>query len=433
MKTYILLGFKFLILLFLTNSTNAQILKNLDKRIERKIERAVDRKIDRHIDKTINSADKKSDEAIKKGKKTVVTGNDKTSSKNSRTGSLEENDIEESGENEVNFVRGNRIIFNDNFDKDAIGDFPAKWNSTKGGEVKKLSGFANKFLKIPADAIVSVELKKVLPENFTLEFDMIIPSDINYRMAGFGFGNKPQGISYLLSSRSGYHFSFHNIENQPAFTGLKYGTYNIGTSLQKIDYKAHLNKVIKVQMIANGKRIRMYVDGRKMVDETSNFAPDFRKAFYFSASTHGQKETKLNYFYISNVVLAESSMDERSQVLKELLENGEFTTNDILFATNSDKIQASSNEIISQIVDAMKQSSDLKLKIIGHTDSDGDDNANMTLSKKRANAVKMKMVSLGISPSRLQTDGKGESEPIESNDDNAGKAKNRRVVFIKTN
>ncbi len=339
----------------------------------------------------------------------------------------------ESEENEINFVRGNRIIFEDNFSKDALGDFPARWSSNRGGEVKKLNGFDNKFLKIPADAVVNVELKQALPENFTVEFDLIIPGDINFRMAGFGFGAKPQAISYLLSSRSAYHFTFHNIENQPSVTGLKYGTYAIGPTVQRVNYIAALNKVIKVQMIANGKRIRLYVDGKKMVDETSNFAPDFRKAFYFCAPTHGHKETKLNFFYISNVVLAESGKDERSQVLKQLMENGEFTTNDILFAPASDKIQASSNVIISEIVDAMKQSPSLNLKIVGHTDSDGEDNANLLLSKKRATAVKMKMVGMGVSASRLQIDGKGESEPVETNDDNEGKAKNRRVVFIKTN
>jgi len=86
------------------------------------------------------------------------------------------------------------------------------------------------------------------------------------------------------------------------------------------------------------------------------------------------------------VVLAEAGTDRRSKVLKDLMENGSFSTNAILFATNSDKIQVSSNEIIQEIAEALKESKELKLQIIGHTDNDGDDAKNLLLSKKRAAA-----------------------------------------------
>jgi outer membrane protein OmpA-like peptidoglycan-associated protein len=70
--------------------------------------------------------------------------------------------------------------------------------------------------------------------------------------------------------------------------------------------------------------------------------------------------------------------------------------------------------------------------IVGHTDSDGDDAANMDLSKRRAASVKSALVSeFKIDTSRLDTDGKGESQPIDKNDNPAGKANNRRVEFIR--
>jgi len=90
----------------------------------------------------------------------------------------------------------------------------------------------------------------------------------------------------------------------------------------------------------------------KEVDMPTSFDVAFRKNFLFSATTHGAADSKLNYFYISNVVLAEAGTYRRSKVLKDLVENGSFSTNAILFATNSDKIQASSNEIIQQIAAA---------------------------------------------------------------------------------
>ena len=68
-----------------------------------------------------------------------------------------------------------------------------------------------------------------------------------------------------------------------------------------------------------------------------------------------------------------------------------------------------------------------KLEITGHTDSQGDDTANMLLSKKRAESVKAYLVSQGIDPTRFITLYFGETKPIASNDTTDGRQKNRRV------
>ncbi len=341
--------------------------------------------------------------------------------------------LEETAESEEGFLPGGRIIFSDNFEKDALGDFPAKWNSTKAGEVKKLKGFENKFLKISDGAVVGPQLTKELPLHFTIEYDLIVPDDVPMRMAGVGFGTKPFPISYMLSSKDGLVFSFHSFANG-INEGLKFGTKNEYTNqpgLQKIAYKTPVNQVIKVAIAVNGTRIRFFVDGAKMVDMPTAFNPLFRKAFFFCPSTHGAKESKLNYFYISNLVIAEATTDRRSQVIKDLMEKGSVSTTAITFASNSDKLTPESGQIIQQFADFMKESDKMKLKIIGHTDSDGDDASNLSLSKKRAAAVKAKMVELGVEAARLQTDGKGEQEPVADNKSEGGKVKNRRVEFVK--
>ena len=346
-----------------------------------------------------------------------------------QTGSLEE----KTTETETPFERGSRIIFQDDFEKDAIGDFPAKWNTSKSGEIKKLTGLNNKFLKINDGAIVNVQLTKLLPVNFTVEFDLIVPNDIPIRFASFGFGSKPIKIDWLLAPKEAVVFSFHS--NQKRFSqGLKFGTQKFSSTdfkLKSLDYNTALNKVIKVGIVVNDKRIRLYADGSKLIDMPNSFDASFRKNFFFNATTHGSVESKLNYFYISNVTLAEAGIDRRSSVLKHLMEKGSFSTNAILFATNSDKIQAGSNEVLQQIVAALKESKSLKLQIIGHTDNDGDDATNLLLSKKRAAAVKATLVSMGIAATRLTTDGKGESTPVADNTSTEGKSQNRRVEFIK--
>jgi outer membrane protein OmpA-like peptidoglycan-associated protein len=80
----------------------------------------------------------------------------------------------------------------------------------------------------------------------------------------------------------------------------------------------------------------------------------------------------------------------------------------------------------------LKENEAVKIKIIGHTDSDGDDSKNMELSKKRAESVKNALMSeFQISSARMETDGRGESMPVGKNDTPVGKAQNRRVEFIK--
>jgi OmpA-OmpF porin, OOP family len=74
----------------------------------------------------------------------------------------------------------------------------------------------------------------------------------------------------------------------------------------------------------------------------------------------------------------------------------------------------------------------VKVRIVGHTDSDGDDNSNLDLSKRRAASVKSSLASeFGIEEARMETDGKGETEPVSDNNTPQGKANNRRVEFIK--
>ena len=80
----------------------------------------------------------------------------------------------------------------------------------------------------------------------------------------------------------------------------------------------------------------------------------------------------------------------------------------------------------------LKENSGIRVKVLGHTSSDGDDNANMELSRKRAAAVKDLLVSeFGIDASRIETEGKGETQPIADNKTREGKIANRRVEFVK--
>ena len=89
--------------------------------------------------------------------------------------------------------------------------------------------------------------------------------------------------------------------------------------------------------------------------------------------------------------------------------------------------------VIRQISQVLQQDPELKLNIIGHTDGDGDEEANLILSEERAAAVKNVLVDVyGVASDRLQTEGRGEQEPAEENNSPEGKAKNRRVEFVRS-
>ena len=86
---------------------------------------------------------------------------------------------------------------------------------------------------------------------------------------------------------------------------------------------------------------------------------------------------------------------------------------------------------INDIVKLMNSNNELKFEIGGHTDSDGDDNFNLTLSQNRAEAVKKILVELGIQEQRLIAKGYGEKKPLYENSTPDQKANNRRVEFKK--
>jgi len=115
-----------------------------------------------------------------------------------------------------------------------------------------------------------------------------------------------------------------------------------------------------------------------------------------------------------------------------LIEEGSFSTSAILFDVNTATLKPESFGVIKEIGSLLKEHSTVKIRIIGHTDSDGSNAANVALSQKRAAAVKDALVNeLGIAPERMETDGKGESKPLADNKTKEGKAANRRVEFIK--
>jgi len=103
---------------------------------------------------------------------------------------------------------------------------------------------------------------------------------------------------------------------------------------------------------------------------------------------------------------------------------------DILFATDSFAVRSDLRRDLNTVASNLQAYPDSTIQIVGHTDSDGDAAYNQQLSERRANSVADVLLDAGIPFSRIQTFGRGESQPLASNLDPAGKSENRRVEIV---
>ena len=106
----------------------------------------------------------------------------------------------------------------------------------------------------------------------------------------------------------------------------------------------------------------------------------------------------------------------------------------ILFAVNSSTLNQTSRNALTQFANTLKTYPDTDVQIFGHTDSSGNDNINIPLSKDRAGSVQTFLRGQGIENSRMVAEGLGSSQPVADNSTTAGRTLNRRVeIFILPN
>ena len=400
-------------------------LKNFDKRVENKVKRKIDQKADRAIDKALDKGEKEIDEEINEGLK----GDKKEGPPEKNTADPDEaqasdNALQESKKSD--FVPGEKVLFSEHFEKDAISDFPAAWNTTGSGEIVNINNVPGKWLSIPQKTLTYPEHVSKLPENFTIEFDLLIPTEKRPPIT-FGFTESKNPVKEGLNYKKLFYFRIDHAQN---LIGSTNRYYSGGENNQTLKASELAGKPIHVGMSINKTRIRLYINGEKLFDLPRAFEPEtIRNAFFFRSSDITSEK---NPFHVTNIRIAESGTDARSGIIKDLMEKGSVSTNEIQFDFNSDKIKPSSHEILNTFGEALKQHQDLRIRIVGHTDNIGKDDYNKELSAKRAEAVKAYLnANFGISSDRLQTEGKGASSPSVPNTTEEGRAKNRRVEFIK--
>ena len=137
------------------------------------------------------------------------------------------------------------------------------------------------------------------------------------------------------------------------------------------------------------------------------------------------------------------NMDKQAKEIKETLPGAEvervgegikvtMKENMVNFGFDSSDLTPAAKANLDKLAQVLKNNMDTNINIYGHTDSKGTDAYNLSLSERRAAAVKNYLVSQGVSAGRMFTMGVGEKEPVASNDTDAGRAENRRVEFAIT-
>jgi len=315
-----------------------------------------------------------------------------------------DNDTTGSNENlkvwsKYDFVSGEKVIFEDNLEGEKHGEFPSKWNLNSGNaEIAKL-GDDNviAFMKNQTEIFPLMKTKEYLPEVFTVEFDIYI-----YNKGNEAYYVNLKNLKQMLIRTT--KVALGKIEGEPDKDSRGSGWHHIALSF-------------------NQRALKVYFDHTRVLN-----IPNVEKrptSFTISALSHGAK--KGDPSMIKSIRIAEGGVE----LYDKLMTDGRIITRGIYFDIGKATIKPASMGVINEIAGLMKDHPEIKFSIEGHTDSDGDDVFNKTLSENRAESVKEALVSLGIELSRFETVGWGESKPLNSNLTPEEKANNRRVEFVK--
>ncbi len=328
------------------------------------------------------------------------------------------------------FVPGENTILYEDFASDVVGDFPARWNTNVSGEIVTVNSAQGKWFKLKEGGGFIPDGISNLPDNFTVEFDVILKHNEAMNPGGFYFditdGQSRNQLSDLYPGSSGVRLYIDpRVYRAMNFSDGDYG--KISPTAENSIIFQNQGTPVRISIWRQKQRIRLYVNEAKLFD-LPRVLPENTMVNLLRFSTWDTGLDPEEDALISNLRVAVGAPDMRSKLVTE----GSLVTQGILFDVNSDKIKPESAGTLKGIADILNENSDVKVKIIGHTDSDGDDEANLILSKKRSASVKNALnVEYGIAASRMETDGMGENKPIANNNTAEGKANNRRVEFVK--
>ncbi|MFN8243318.1 MAG: OmpA family protein [Ferruginibacter sp.] len=323
------------------------------------------------------------------------------------------------------FVPGEKVILYEDFSQDAVGDFPALWTANAPGEINTLNIAPGKWLNLNStDGNYFYLNNIVFPKNYIIEFD-IVPKKAGGRIAAglilYGETKHTEMDNNTHPGNCGIIISLEKANwNTYGYKTGESATITGASTINPVEPEKLNHVIIWVQ----NRRVRIYHKSAKVLDMPTNiYEGSVFNRFCFRLSRGASCGS-----YISNFRITDAAPDMRSKLLTE----GKLVSYGIYFDVNSDQVKPESYGTLKSIADVLLENPGIKIKIVGHTDADGNDAANLDLSKRRAKAVKNELVkTFNIDAAAIETDGMGETRPVAPNDTPGNKALNRRVEFIK--
>ena len=444
-------------------SADAQnVLGRLAERAKSAAENAVSNKIENAISGAIDNVGKKKGKKDKNNDNTE-TATDNTSAKSStwvcpecgkagNTGDFcgdcgAKRPKEYTGVNKVqvqksDFVPGDIVMFEDKVTGERVGEFPSKWDLERGNaEIAVINGqqaiamdqtdcWISPLIIDPATGAVS---KDYLGDFFTIEFDMMYddrPKD-GASSIEFDIMAPTESRDHEIYTFTWYfNYDKQDINCYYVKSGCASNSDKDGSAT-----KADIGPINDGQwhhfaVSFNQRALKFYVDGVRVINVPAAKAG---AGWFTMFSRGGSRPTYLKNVRVAKggVELYDRNATDVSAAEKAIQETGKFVTNNILFDTGKATLKPESMTDIRMVADYMKKNPSARFEVQGHCDNTGSAATNDKLSQQRAEAIVAELVKLGCDEFNLRAVGKGSHEPVADNSTEAGRAKNRRVEFIK--
>ncbi len=304
------------------------------------------------------------------------------------------------------FVRGERILFADDFRAERVGNFPQRLEFHEGTlEVTEWNG--GRYLRATSRGGFIVNLPEALPERFTIEFLAHQPH------------NSVTLYVYTLAPDETPGRTPKGDERAVVQVGRESGLHDRAETTTP----AVNEDLAAVRIAADGDYMKVYVNEQRVANVPNARVLRSDRLYVRFASASNILPT-----LFADLVVAAGGLE----MYDALMANGRVVTQGILFDTGSDRLRPESTPVLRQIAEMLAAYPDLALTIEGHTDDVGDDAANQVLSERRAEAVMGFLVEAhGVDAGRLDAVGLGESMPAVPGTSPEARQQNRRVELVK--